>query len=93
MISPYIGSGKANDADLAAFAAWRDKLSGDVDIGQDSRMMVPVFYDQYRKKTKVWMFLGWVSKLVTVDFDRLPTATIFDKAGKNLRQAQRTRRG
>jgi len=27
VISPYIGSGKANDADLVAFATWRDKLT------------------------------------------------------------------
>jgi hypothetical protein len=86
VISPHIGSGQANDADLAAFTTWREKLSDDPDIGQDARMMVPVFYDIWRKKTKVWVFLGWTSKRVTVDFDRSPTATVFDKAGKSVEQ-------
>ena len=86
VISSYIGSGKANDADLAAFASWRDKLSGDPDIGQDSRMMVPVSYEILRNKTKAWVFLGWTSKLVTVNFDRSPAATVFDKAGKSVEQ-------
>jgi len=84
--SPHIGSGKGNDADVGVFAAWRGRLAGDLDIGQDSRMMVPVFYDIQRKKTKVWVFLGWASKPVTVDFGRSPSATIFDKAGKNVEQ-------
>ena len=48
--------------------------------------MVPVFHDIQRNKTKVWVFLGWTSKLVTVDFDRPPTATVFDKAGKHVEQ-------
>lgn len=82
--SPYIGSGKGNDTDTNVFTAWRGNLASDADIGQDSRMMVPVFYDVQRKKTKVWAFLGWASRPLKVDFDRPPAATIFDTKGMQV---------
>ena len=43
--SPRLGSGKGDQTDAAHFMAWRDKLGSDPDVGQESRMMVPVFYD------------------------------------------------
>jgi hypothetical protein len=34
-------------------------LGSDRDVSRDARMMVPIFHDEQRKKTKVWAFLGW----------------------------------
>ena len=34
-------------------------------------MMVPVFYDEGREKTKVWAFLGWRTVLVDAEY-RVP---------------------
>jgi hypothetical protein len=47
------------------FDAWRTELGADPDVARDARMMVPVFHDIGRRKTKVWAFLGW--KVVPVD--------------------------
>ena len=47
--------------------------------------MVPVFYDVERRKTKVWVFLGWSSRPITVSFTRAPQATILDLDGKPAR--------
>jgi hypothetical protein len=40
------------------YDGWREKIGKDPDLGHDVRMMVPVFYDIERKKTKVWAVLG-----------------------------------
>ncbi len=80
-----LGSGKDADADAAEFQTWRASLKNDPDLGRDVRMMVPVFYDIMRKKTKVWVFLGWSSMPVTISFAKIPTATVFDKAGNQIR--------
>lgn len=62
-----------NDAaDARCFAEWRSGLSSDQDVSRDCRMMVPVFYDLERKKTKVWAFLGWRSTRVDVDYKTVP---------------------
>jgi hypothetical protein len=45
-------------------------------------MMVPLFYDLNRKKTKVWVFMGWTVRPVEVSFATPPTATVFDANGK-----------
>ena len=37
--------------------AWGDTID-DVDISRDARMMVPVYYDVGRKRTKVWAILA-----------------------------------
>ena len=49
----------AADAAAAAFADWTKQIGEDIDVGRDCRMMVPVFYDLEREKTKVWVMLGW----------------------------------
>jgi hypothetical protein len=54
------------------FAAWRAELAADRDVSRDARMMVPVFYDRERRKTKVWAFLGWRTTPVDVGFRREP---------------------
>jgi hypothetical protein len=45
-------------------------------------MLVPVFYDERRKKTKVWVVLGYVSKPLSVWFKQEPNATVLDATGK-----------
>ena len=54
------------------FAEWVAKLEEDEDLGQDARMMVPVFYDVQRRKTKVWLFLGWTTKPLRIYFATPP---------------------
>ena len=80
-----LGSGKGAGADAAQFQAWRASLKSDPDLGRDARMMVPVFYDVLRKKTKVWVFLGWSVKPVTISFAKAPTAKVFDQAGNQVK--------
>jgi len=64
--------------DAAAFENFSTKVATDPDLGRDARMMVPVFYDIERRKTKVWAFLGWSSRPVEIEFARRPAVTVFD---------------
>ncbi len=59
---------RASDEATASFRAWAANLSGDDDVGGDRRMMVPLYFDTGRKKTKVRAFLGWASSPLSVDF-------------------------
>lgn len=68
--------------DAAAFAALSQQLDADPDLGRDARMMVPVFFDVGRQRTKVWVFLGWSSRPVRIGFGKRPTATVLDESGK-----------
>jgi hypothetical protein len=45
-------------------------------------MMVPVYYDLARQKTKVWAILGWHKRRLNVSFQTPPTARVFDATGK-----------
>jgi hypothetical protein len=83
--SPSLGSGRGTGADASEFQAWRASLKYDLDLGRDVRMMVPVFYDVMRKKTKAWVFLGWSSRPVTVSFAKAPAAKVFDRADRQVR--------
>jgi len=65
-----------------AFERWRADLAADSDVGRDARMMVPIFYDLGRRKTKVWVLLGWSPRPVEVSFAKRPTAEVFDDAGE-----------
>ncbi len=67
--------------DTARFLKWSANLEHDADLGQDARMMVPVFYDLERRKTKVWAVLGWTGKQVCASFAKPPTAQVFNKDG------------
>ena len=60
------------DANAALFADWAQNLGRDPDLGTDGRMMVPMYYDLQRGKTKVWAFLGWGSREVRVYFKKRP---------------------
>jgi hypothetical protein len=65
-----LGRDAAKDA--AAYLDWGANLGRDADVGQDARMMVPVFYDLQRKKTKVWAFLGWAPRDVSISYAKPP---------------------
>ena len=67
-------SGSAGEADIhrALLGAWLDSLSKDPDLGKDIRMMVPVFYDIGRGKTRVWAVLGVASKPLSVSYSKTP---------------------
>jgi hypothetical protein len=69
-------------ADEAAFHNWARDADKDADVSRDARMMVPVFYDINRKKTKVWAFLGWSSRPVIIGFARPPTHEVFQNGRK-----------
>ncbi len=69
-------------AAAAAFGAWAASLAADADLKRDGRMMVPVFFDLQRQKTKVWVFLGWSARRLSVEFDAHPKIETLDAAGK-----------
>ena len=53
-----LGSGRGENEDAETFRTWAKKKD-DPDLFRDARMMVPVFHDLQRDKTRVWVFLGW----------------------------------
>jgi hypothetical protein len=65
-------SGDGDPEAVSHFAAWSRGVAGDPDVGRDARMMVPVFYDVQRRKTKVWVFLGWQEVSLSVGFEEWP---------------------
>jgi hypothetical protein len=73
---PSLGSGRGANADAKAFRTWAGSLAADPDVGRDVRMMVPLFYDQGRKKTRAWAVLGWAERPIDINFARLPAATV-----------------
>lgn len=94
-LGPDTAAGSDSSAGKAAdcFAAWARILELDPDLGQDLRAMVPVFYDVERKKTKVWVFLGWSHRPITVSFARPPEAAVRDLKGGPLRDPPHIRWG
>jgi hypothetical protein len=77
-----IGNGSPADEQARAFLQWVASLRSDPDLGPDMRMMAPVFYDQQRKKTKVWLMLGWEGAYSTIDYAQHPAVKITDRDGK-----------
>jgi hypothetical protein len=75
------GSDAAAAESAERFATWARDRRRDPDLAQDLRAMVPVFFDQGRNKWKVWIFLGWSHRPVTVSFAQTPTARILDESG------------
>ena len=67
---------------IKTFAA---RLSGDLDLGQDGRMMVPLFHDAELKKIKVLAFLGWAARPVTVRYVRPPAVRVMNRLGMTAR--------
>jgi hypothetical protein len=72
-----LGAGLPAGGEAAAcrFSTWRAGLWSDADVNRDVRMMVPVFYDEQRRRTKVWAFLGWQTTAVDVTYRSPPTVT------------------
>jgi hypothetical protein len=64
------------------FESWICEQHMDPDLGLDLRAMVPVYYDIERRKTKVWVFLGWSYRPISVTFARPPKATVLNHAGE-----------
>jgi hypothetical protein len=61
-----------NEADKAFAREWLRMAPRDADAETDNRMMVPVFYDIERKETKVWVFLGYAVKQLSISFTQEP---------------------
>ncbi len=68
------------EAAAGRFAAWRTQVRSDADVGRDARMMVPVFYDVQRRKTKVWTFLGWRTTTVDATYRVPPTVVGIERS-------------
>ncbi len=81
---PQDGSGRGEKADREFAKEWIKNISTDPDLSRDSRMMVPVFFDTGRKKIKVWVFLGYEKKNLSVEYRKTPKVTIFNKEGRQL---------
>jgi len=69
-----LGMGLATDAEASGFRRWAQSP----DIAEDVRMMVPVFYDLGRRKTKVWAILGWATRRLVVSFETPPAAQVLE---------------
>jgi hypothetical protein len=82
-MEPRDGPGSETSANAAAerFAAWARALQSDPDLSLDLRAMVPVFYDLGRHRTKVWVFLGWSRRPISVSFARPPKARVLNRLG------------
>ena len=68
-----LGSVEDASADRTLLGAWRASLGKDPDLGNDIRMMVPVFYDVVRQKIKVWAVLGIATRPLEVSYVTDPT--------------------
>jgi hypothetical protein len=66
----------ATERSADEFVQWSADLGADADLAQDSRMMVPVFYDLQRRQTKVWVLLGWSQRPVEIGFAHAPSADV-----------------
>jgi len=67
-----VGSGRGKEKDIEFAKNWKQEVAKDQDVAADCRMMVPVFYDVEKKKTKVWCFLGYTDKPLKVHFSSSP---------------------
>jgi hypothetical protein len=75
------------EPDRERFLDWARHLEDDEDLGRDPRMMVPLFYDVGRNKTKVWAVLGWSSRPVRIDFAVPPQARVLTASDPQVRVA------
>ncbi len=74
--APGAAPGRSRDTDREAFQHLAKTMNGDPDLGRDARMMVPVFFDRGRQKTKVWVFLGWSHRPVSFWFATPPSVEV-----------------
>jgi hypothetical protein len=68
-----LGNSNGTNGERAVLATWLASVRNDPDLGKDIRMMVPIFYDLGRKKTKVWVVLGIATKPLEVSYVTPPT--------------------
>jgi hypothetical protein len=76
-----LGMETIDDEAIRRFTEWKANLTSDSDVGRDCRMMVPVFHDVGRRKTKVWAFLGWQIQMAFAKYIKQPTVLGVDWAG------------
>lgn len=77
----------------ATFLDWIANRNHDPDIGSDSRMMVPVSFNDRTGEIRVWLFLGWTTETLECSFEVEPHVQItageaeieFDSTSKTLR--------
>lgn len=80
--------GMAGEADSEeTFRRWSLAMASDPDLSKDVRMIVPVFFDRGRGKTRAWAFLGWTARPLEVDFARPPAAEVL-KEGRKIAEGQ-----
>ena len=72
--SQELGMEVATRADAERFREWASRR----DAHEDVRMMVPIFYDIDRGKTKVWTILGWATRVLEVSFAKPPKVHIIN---------------
>jgi hypothetical protein len=70
---PELGNTDGANGERTVLATWLASVCDDPDLGKDIRMMVPIFYDLGRKKTKVWVVLGIATKSLDVSYVSRPT--------------------
>jgi len=75
------GNGSVLQSACERFAAWAANPHKDADVGQDLRMMVPIFYDIRRRRTKIWAFLGWSQRPISIEFANPPKSRFLDSGG------------
>jgi len=83
-----VGSGRGKEKDIEFAKNWIKEVAKDQDVATDCRMMVPVFYDIKKQKTKAWCFLGYTTKLLCVDFASTPK--IINAAGTTIKFSERS---
>ena len=78
-----IGASAADRGDAEnVFTRW--DLTQDPDLSTDVRMMVPVFYDEGRRRTKVWAVLGWSERDLLISFKQSPGIVVRNIAGRDI---------
>ena len=73
-----IGQSPVTEAQLSRFRSW----AREPDIRDDIRMMVPLFYDLGRRKTKVWAILGWTRRSLSATFATPPEVRFLRGSGR-----------
>ncbi len=64
--------GAPAQGDTDTFVQWMASRNDNPDLTADLRMMVPVYHDVGRNRTRVWMFLGWMEDSIDVSFASPP---------------------
>ena len=76
-------SGLTEESCLQHFRSWQRRVTDDQDLSQDSRMLVPVFFDKARKQMQVWAFLGWRETWIEASFVSNPKVEVLEARRTN----------